>query len=49
MDDQDGATGRQTEPFTSGQPGVAEEYVEHMQHIDDVAGKPLRVIQVTVQ
>ena len=47
MDDQLGASG--TEPSTSGHQNVAEEYVEHMQHIDDVAGKPLRVIQVTVQ
>ena len=48
MDDQSETSG-QSEPSTSGQLDVAREYVEHMRHIDDVADKPLRVLQVTVQ
>lgn len=39
----------QGEPSTSGQMDVAREYIEHMKHVDDLADKPLRVIQVTVQ
>jgi hypothetical protein len=37
------------EPSTSGQLDVAKEYIEQMSHVDDIADKPLRVIQVTVQ